>query len=1015
MRVTAIGLFSAPDSSVRWNIAVTEGQIPTQSEPSRPGPGAATEVVPKDSAAAGAEILSFGPFRLHPAARTLEKDGVPLALGNRALDLLVALTERAGDVVSHRDLIARVWRTLVVDPSNLRVHINSLRRTLGQVDGQGPAGESHNRDGDGKERYIANVVGQGYSFVAPVRRASASVRPPLLPEYPCGAARQRLVLPPVLARMVGREEAVRTVAADLIADRFVTIIGPGGIGKTTVAVSIAHTMFEEFNGAVCFVDLSTVTDPKLVAGTIASRLGLTVQTEQVLPALMLCLRTLRALLVLDNCEHVIDASATLAETIFQEAPGVHILATSREALRVEGEHAYWLASLGSPPSHSIVKMAEAMTFPAVKLFMERAAASGSRLELTDADVAVVAAICGRLDGIPLAIEFAAARVGLHGLAGTAELLKTRFGLQFPGRRTAVPRHQTLHALLDWSYGLLSGPEQLVLRRLSIFVGPLTLDAAQAIACNGAVDQAQVLGALQGLVAKSLVSTTKASAVTRYRLLETTRFYAQEKLEESGEQQPIAQRHAMYLASLLSAISKKIDDRNSSDVAEMSEHLGNTRAALSWAFDAAGESADVRLLAIGLAASSVPIFLELSLLNECHKWSLAGLSLLDGRTRGTRQEMVLQEALAVSATWGLANPESARGALTRAVEIAQQLGDTPRRLRLLVGLHIFLMRGGEIRASLAVAEKFAAAARSAADTAYGAVADCLLGGSHHFSGHQQAARKHLERGLSLQGSLDLRLFGLDTRLRALVELARVMWMTGFPDRAIATAREALRMAQQANRPLGVCFSYIYTAAVFLWCGDNRSAREVLEKLMAHPNWHALPSMHATAFALLGALQIREGEVEQGIEVTRSAVRSLRADRQNLYLAAAIGTLAKGLTATGHLEEALAVVEPALAEASDGAELSHFPELLRVQAEIFLALPEPDERRAEAAIERSLSAARQQGALAWELRTSMTLSRLRSRQGRDHEGRQQLASVIARFTEGFATVDLEAAKQLLEASN
>ena len=936
------------------------------------------------------EIVSFGPFRLFPAARVLEKDGLPLALGNRALDILVVLVERAGEVVSHRELLARVWRELVVDPSNLRVHINGLRRALG--------------DGDGKERYIANVVGQGYSFVAPLRRDSASDRPPRLPEYPCGGARQRLILPPVLARMVGRDEAVRTIVADLIADRFVTVMGPGGIGKTTVAVSVAHAMFEEFGGGVCFVDLSTVTDAKLVAVTIAAKMGLTVQTEEVMPALMLCLRTLRILLVLDNCEHVIEASATLAERIFQEAPGVHILATSREALRVEGEHAYWLAALESPPADGSVRAAEAMAFSAVKLFVERAAAGGSRLDLTDADVSVVAGICGRLDGIPLAIEFAAARVGLHGLAGTADLLKTRFGLQLPGRRTAVPRHQTLYALLDWSYGLLSDAEQLVLRRLSILVGPFTLDAAQAIACDGALDRQRVVGALEGLVSKSLVSAAIAAGTMRYRLLETTRVYASEKLDERDEKHAIAQRHAMYFSSIL----------NAGDALGMSEHLGNMRASLEWAFGSAGERADVRQLALELAAGSVPVFLELSLLTECHEWSVSGLALLDDTTRGTRQEMVLQESLAISATWALANPEEARGALTRAVDIAQRLGDTVRRLRMLVGLHIFLMRGGEMRASLAVAEEFAAGARTEADPSYRAVAECLLGGSQHFLGHQPAARTHLENGLASRNLIDLRLSGLDTRLRALVELGRVLWMSGFPDRAIAVARDAISVAERSNRPLNVCFSFIYTAPVFLWCGDHPAAHQVLEKLMIHPNWHALPSLHATGYALQGALQIREGDIEQGIELVRSAVRSLREGRQNLYLAAAVCTLAKRLAAIGQFEEALRVVGEALADARDGAEMSNFPELLRIQAEIFLALPQPDEARAEASLAHSLAVACEQGALSWELRASMTLARLRAKQGRGDEGRQQLSAVYARFTEGFGTVDLQAAKRLLEGS-
>src|SRR6185369_1887165 len=215
-----------------------------------------------------------------------------------------------------------------------------------------------------------------------------------------------------------------------------------------------------------------------------------------------------------------------------------------------------------------------------------------------------------------------------------------------------------------------------------------------------------------------------------------------------------------------------------------------------------------------------------------------------------------------------------GALTRAVDIAQRLGDTVRRLRMLVGLHIFLMRGGEMRASLAVAEEFAAEARAVADPSYRAVAECLLGGSQHFLGHQQAARAHLENGLASRNLIDLRLSGLDTRLRALVELGRVLWMSGFPDRAIAIARDALGVAERSNRPLNVCFSFIYTAPVFLWCGDHLAAHQVLEKLMIHPNWHALPSLHATGYALQGALQIRAGDAQRGVELVRSAVKSLR---------------------------------------------------------------------------------------------------------------------------------------------
>jgi predicted ATPase/DNA-binding winged helix-turn-helix (wHTH) protein len=999
------GVLDYHPSAADWSIVVTQGQISPQGEHPRLGPKGPIEL--NDAPPSQSVTLSFGPFRLFPAARAFEKEGIPLPLGSRALDILMVLVERAGEVVSQRELIARVWRGLVVDPSNLRVHLTSLRRALG--------------DRDGKERYIANVTGQGYCFVAPVRREAAAGRPTLAPEYPCGTARQRLVLPAVLARMVGREAAVRTICADLIADRFVTIIGPGGMGKTTVAVSVAAAMLEEFAGAVCFVDIGDITDPKLVATTIASKLGLTIQTDDVLPALMLCLRTLRILLVLDNCEHVIDASAALAERILQEAPGVHILATSREAMRVEGEHAYWLPPLESPPSDSGVNAADALKFPAVKLFLERTAASGCRFELSDADAPLVAGICERLDGMPLAIEFAAARVAAHGIAGTANLLKSRLGLHWPGRRTALPRHQTLHALFDWSYTLLTETERSVLRRLSIFVGLFTLEAAQAAAGEGGPVETLVVDAVDSLVAKSLVSAVVSHDSARYRLLEPIRVYAMEKLEASGEKQGTALRHAKYFASLLG----RIDPRNRG-ARSLGEYLGNVRAALEWTVSdgetgsgsrgvgSTGALARDPILAINLTVGSVPIFLELSLLSECHKWSRAALLLLDDAMRGSRQEMVLQEAVAVSATWTGGNGDDVRAAIMRALEIAHSRGDTSTRLRLLAGLHMFHLRAADIRGSLAVAEELANAARTATEASYSVIAEWLLGCSHHFMGNQPAARQHLERGLACSGHLNAKLFGLDYRLRALIVLQRVLWLSGFPNRALEVAREAIREAEVSSNPVNICFSCLYTATVFLWCGELGTAHDVLEKLMTHPNWHALPVLHATAFALQGELLVRQGEVERGLALLQSALPMMRADRQTIQLARASCALAEGLAAAGQPEEALAVSANAIAETEAGSETSQFPELLRVQADILLSMPSTDEALAEAVLMRALAEARRQCALAWELRAAMTLARLRGRQGRSQEGRELVSSVYARFSEGFETRDLQAARKLVEAS-
>ncbi|MGH8136655.1 MAG: ATP-binding protein [Steroidobacteraceae bacterium] len=583
--------------------------------------------------------------------------------------------------------------------------------------------------------------------------------------------------------MVGREETVRTIAAELIAERFVTVVGPGGMGKTTVAVAVAHAMLEEFADAVCFVDLGALLDSRLVAATVASSLGLTIQTGDVVPTLLECLRTLRILLVLDNCEHVIDATATLAELSFREAAGVHILATSREALRVEGEHAYWLPPLPSPPPDSSLTAAKVLTFPAVELFMERAAASGCRFELSNQTAPIVAGICGRLDGIALAIELAAGRVGSHGITGTEELLNRNLGLDWRGRRTALPRHQTLRALLDWSYGFLVEPERLVLQRLTIFVDTFSLEAAQAIACTGALIEARVVDIVDSLAAKSLVSAVIAEGnATRYRILETTRVYATEKLLQSGEASEVAERHARYLTRLLNTtFGGDIEPHRDSAAPTSAEHLGNVRSALAWRFAEADTPSKVKL-GVELAAASAPVFLQLSLVNECHKWSKVALTSIDAATRGSRCELALQEALAIASTWARGNGGDVCAALTRGLALATELGEASCRLRLLVGMHIYQMRIGNFRGSLAIAEQLQAAAHSDAEASYEILSDWMRGSSEHFIGNQTGARAHFQKGFARAGPRNMQLFGLDYRVRALATFARVLWFGGSPDRA-----------------------------------------------------------------------------------------------------------------------------------------------------------------------------------------------------------------------------------------
>jgi predicted ATPase/DNA-binding winged helix-turn-helix (wHTH) protein len=522
-----------------------------------------------------ARSFSFGPFRLIPAARRLECDGVPVALGDRALMILLTLVERAGEVVGKRELIAHVWPGTTVEEGNLRFQMVALRRALG--------------DAQAGQRYIATVPGRGYCFVAEI------LRPNMRETLGLGhqAVDRAVRLPPRLARMVGREENVAGITAKLLSERFVSIVGPGGIGKTTVAVAVGHALLDSAGGAVCFVDLNIVSDPALVPGALAAALGLRADGDDPLAGILEALPHERLLIILDGCEHVIDQAALLAERIFETRPQIHLLTTSREALRVEGEHIHRLSPLGAPPEGDLTA-AQALAFPAVQLFVSRVEAVDDRFKLSDADASTVGEICRRLDGIALAIELAAGRVEAFGIHGIAARLGERMELLWNGRRTAMPRHQTLSATFDWSYELLSQPERVVLRRLSVFVGGFQLEAVESVVSGSDLDAPRVIEALARLVAKSLVATEMEPGSTRYRLLDTTRAYARDKLAESGEAGQFARRHAEYYRDLLAMTGSAEPDRPPHGFAC---EIDNIRAAVIWAFSPEGDTA----IGIALAA------------------------------------------------------------------------------------------------------------------------------------------------------------------------------------------------------------------------------------------------------------------------------------------------------------------------------------------------------------------------------------------------------------------------------
>jgi predicted ATPase/DNA-binding winged helix-turn-helix (wHTH) protein len=474
--------------------------------------------------------ISFGSFRLFPAQRLLLDSGNPLRLGSRALDILIALVERAGELVGKTELMARVWPDTIVVEDNLTVHVAALRRALS--------------DGIGGNRYLITIPGRGYCFVAPVTVEGVEQ----WPLQPAGG-RYAHNLPGFLMRLIGRRGTTGRLIEQSPAQRLITIVGPGGIGKTSVALAVAEELVPKFEHGVWMVDLAPLRDPRLVPSALSAGLGLQSPSGDPVPGLLAVLNDKNMLLLIDNCEHLIEAAADLAVSVLRHAPGLRILATSRQPLRVEGEQVHRLSGLESPPPSALLTAAEALAFPAVQLFVERAAASMGEFGLDDADAPLVAEICRKLDGVPLAIEFAASRIDALGVRGIAARLEDGLSALTGGRRAALPRQHTMRATLDWSYGLLSEREQAVLRRLSTFAGSFTLRAAAAVAADAVLPEGEIVDQVLELVAKSLIMADVRGADPHLRLLETTRAYARMKLAESGEADAVRRRHAGYYRSL----------------------------------------------------------------------------------------------------------------------------------------------------------------------------------------------------------------------------------------------------------------------------------------------------------------------------------------------------------------------------------------------------------------------------------------------------------------------------------
>ena len=940
--------------------------------------------------------ISFGPYRLLAAQRLLLEGDKPVRLGSRAFDILTALVERAGEVVGKEELIARAWPATFVEEANLKIQVSALRRALG--------------DGQGDNRYVVTVVGRGYNFVAPIRNEEPSRASP----SPTIAPAALHNLPFATTRMIGREEIVTTLVTQLSRQRLVTVVGPGGIGKTTVALAVAERMIGAYEHGVWLVDLAPLRDPGLVPSAVATVLGLEIRTEDPLPGLVAALRDNRMLLLLDNCEHVIDAAAGLAAAVLSGAPGVNILATSREPLGVPGERVHRLGPLSSPEPSSGLTAAEAAAFPAVQLFVERVTAIVEDFALTDANAPLVVAICRRLDGLPLAIEFAAPRVEVLGVEGLAarldDSLRRLLGAR---RRAAMPRHRTMRAVVDWSYGLLSEDEQRFFRALGIFAGGFTVEAAAAVAMDAATAGADAIDRLADLVAKSLVVADVSGTKPRFRLLDTTRAYAIEKLDASGERERIARRHAEYYRDLFERAEREVPARPTGEwLADYAREIDNLRAALDWAFSPSGDAS----IGVALTVAAVPLWLQLPMVDECRsRVEQVFASLAREAPIDARGEMKLQAALGASLLFTKGAIPAARQASTAALRLAESLGDTEHQLRALWELWVHHTNTGELAAALAVAQRFYTLALEHADPATLSIADRMMGMSYHYLGDQTNAWRHIERMLSAdvdpQRRSPLIRFWFDQKVAGRVALARILWLRGFADQAWRTVQSAVGDAEALADPATLCYALCHGGClVALWVGNLAAAERYAEMLLDHSRKHGFAVWNDFASRLKGVVLVKTGDFDGGSPLLRAGLHEITEPNSNLWFLTTLSQMAEALGHAGRVADGLATVERGIDRSQRGWLA---PELLRIKGELLLLQGTTGTTEAvEDVFRQALDWAREQGSLSWELRAATSLARLLRNQGRPADATACLQPIYDRFTEGFGTADLIAAKQLLD---
>ncbi|MGA7777445.1 MAG: winged helix-turn-helix domain-containing protein [Paraburkholderia sp.] len=863
-------------------------------------------------------MIRIGELQVDFGRRQISQRGVVVRVSSRAFDILELLSNANGSVVLKSEIMRAVWPSTIVEENNLQVHITTLRKLLG-------------RD----RNLILTVPGRGYRLLNGPLDSCLEGRGPV----ECADVQQWDRSADASGLLIGRESAVVEVLTALGRSESLTLVGAGGIGKTRLAREVARQAWSSYADGVAWVSFSSVGEERFVLDAVASALPFPVTGGPLsIDAIVGAVRGRRLLVVFDSCEHIVDAAARLALS-FRNA-GCAVLATSREPFQIPGETLYNVGPLDVPAPGS--NTASASSASAVRLFIERITALEPAFLVDDRSVDLIGAVCRAIDGIPLAIELAAARAARLGVVTVSSCLGDRLRLLTGGCRTALPRHQTIRATLEWSYRLLNAQERLLFRRLGIFAGAFTLDAACGVTKNCGLSAAETLDALCGLVTKSMVAARPNGQDRRYDLLEVTREYALQKLAENGERRTVARAHAEYLAEVIDAGRCKLKGQaTDSPLGSLANEVDNVRAALNWSFSAAGDVA----IGVALASVTIPCFFGLCLMTECCSYAELALNAsrnLDAQSEVTADLVLkLRTVFAASLLYSRGPTIQTRRAWAKLYSDALRSGNTEYEAQALLGMWGMHRDAGEAEDALRVVDRFRDLTRSVSDsTAHGLLGLGVEGiALHHLGEHEKARGRH-EAMLRTLGHSMLRWnaagFQMDQRLVARATLARVLWLQGDEQNALQGALQAFDDAIPSGNKLIIC--HVLAEAVIpiaILMDEVETAQQAIAKLneissrMSFEPWIACGSCYEQCIGF------DMGDHDRPRALASSIAR-LKLTGFLSPLTFLLCRLGQALLDLGESEEANAVIDEALAHGDSTGDRWFYPEVCRMKGLALLSM-------------------------------------------------------------------------------